>query len=318
MDWKYLLMTLKKPNNQFCEKILQDFKINKSNWIDWLRIVKNYGQNTISAYEKDLNKFCFFIIKNNDSFFPLERNTFRSWLSYLNEKNKTKATIARKVSSIKNFYIFCSKMKLTKPQDLSWMKAPKIPLTLPKSISKEDIENLLKLIFSRNIPEWQKNRDFAILLLMYGAGLRISEALSLKDKDLPLEDWLQIKGKGNKTREIPILPEVADAVNNAAQTCPFQNNKNEFIFYSNTGKKLNAREIQRLMEKLRIKLDLPSYATPHALRHSFATHLLSGGGDLKAIQELLGHSSLSTTQKYTSVDTEKLKETHRETHPRST
>ena len=115
-------MTLKKPNNQFCEKILQNFKINKSNWIDWLRIVKNYGQNTISAYEKDLNKFCFFIIKNNDSFFPLERNTFRSWLSYLNEKNKTKATIARKVSSIKNFYIFCSKMKLTKPQDLSWMK----------------------------------------------------------------------------------------------------------------------------------------------------------------------------------------------------
>ena len=197
------------------------------------------------------------------------------------------------------------------------MKAPKIPISIPKSVSKSEISDILGLVFSRNIPDWQKDRDFAVLLLMYGSGLRISEALSLKANDIPLKDWLQIKGKGNKYRDIPILKEVADAVNKSASTCPFQPIENNFLFRSNRGKQLNSRSIQRLVEKIRYKLGLPSHTTPHALRHSFASHLLSGGGDLKAIQELLGHASLSTTQRYTSVDTEKLIDIHNQTHPRA-
>ena len=152
---------------------------------------------------------------------------------------------------------------------------------------------------------------------MYGAGLRINEALSLKIKDLPSDDWLRVMGKGNKYRDVPILPEITTILKEYIKHCPFKQSPQDLIFLGNRGKALSPRIIQRRLEKIRYELGLPDFATPHSLRHSFATHLLSGGADLRAIQQLLGHVSLSTTQRYTDINESELIQTHKEIHPRS-
>ena len=193
----------------------------------------------------------------------------------------------------------------------------KQPQQLPKSVEHVDMEKLLTAVLQRNVPDWQKNRDLALLMLLYGLGLRISEALSLRASDVPLSDWITITGKGGKERDIPVLGNVAAAVAHAAHTCPFQPCGDELLFRSSRGGALNARAVQRLIETLRIELGLPSHVTPHALRHAFATELLGNGGDLRAIQQLLGHQSLSTTQRYTHIDAARLRRLHQEIHPRA-
>ena len=164
---------------------------------------------------------------------------------------------------------------------------------------------------------WINLRDKAVILLMYGAGLRINEALSLKIKDLPTDDWLRVIGKGNKYRDVPILPEITTILKEYIDHCPFKQSPQDLIFLGKRGKALSPRIIQRRLEKIRYELGLPDFATPHSLRHSFATHLLSGGADLRAIQQLLGHVSLSTTQRYTDINESELIQTHKEIHPRS-
>ena len=154
-------------------------------------------------------------------------------------------------------------------------------------------------------------------MLLYGAGLRISEALGLFRKDAPLGEWLSITGKGGKMRDVPVLKAASEAVDDYLGTCPFDGGPDAALFISSRGKPLGARAVQRLLEGLRFELDLPAHVTPHSLRHAFATHLLSNGGDLRAIQELLGHASLSTTQRYTHVDENHLIQIHHETHPRA-
>jgi integrase/recombinase XerC len=163
---------------------------------------------------------------------------------------------------------------------------------------------------------WLGARDAALLTLLYGMGLRISEALSLKRCDLPLGKALAITGKGGKTRVVPVLPVVREALEAYAKLIPFAGAKDAPLFLSRRNKAMSAREAQALMQHLRGRLGLPERATPHALRHSFATHLLAGGGDLRSVQELLGHASLSTTQTYTAIDTNKLMEVYAKAHPR--
>ena len=197
------------------------------------------------------------------------------------------------------------------------MKAPKLARALPKSVSVTDMDLVLKAVKPSDEASWQQKRDYALLMLLYGCGLRISEALSLRADHLPLTDWLQITGKGGKMRDIPILEAVREAVQKAADSCPFQPHGEEAFFRSARNAPLNARAVQRLVEKLRLQLGLPAHTTPHALRHAFATHLLAGGGDLRAIQQLLGHASLSTTQRYTDVDEQGLIDIHKQIHPRS-
>ncbi|MCH1426075.1 MAG: tyrosine-type recombinase/integrase, partial [Alphaproteobacteria bacterium] len=172
-------------------------------------------------------------------------------------------------------------------------------------------------IFERRGADWVKQRDFAVLMLLYGAGLRISEALALRRADAPLGDWLSVFGKGGKTREVPVLRAAAEAVDDYLAVCPFDAGTAGPLFVSSRGAALGPRAVQRLVEDLRASLDLPAHVTPHALRHAFATHLLGNGGDLRAIQELLGHASLSTTQRYTEVDEGHLIRLHRDTHPRA-
>jgi integrase/recombinase XerC len=176
---------------------------------------------------------------------------------------------------------------------------------------------LLAAIFRRRGADWTKKRDFAVLMLLYGCGLRISEALNLRRDTAPIGGWLRLIGKGNKMRDVPVLPAIAEAVDDYLGHCPFDLGTNGPLFVSIRGGKLGARSVQRLLEALRTELDLPEHVTPHVLRHAFATHLLGNGGDLRAIQELLGHASLSTTQRYTQVDATHLINVHRETHPRA-
>ena len=166
---------------------------------------------------------------------------------------------------------------------------------------EEDARALLAAIFRRRGDDWAKQRDFALLMMLYGSGLRISEALDLTRRDVPLGDWLRITGKGGKIREVPVLPAIAEAVAAYVGACPFDGGPDAPLFVSARGNAFGARAAQRLVESLRLELSFPAHVTPHALRHAFATHLLSNGGDLRAIQELLGHVSLSTTQRLSLI-----------------
>jgi integrase/recombinase XerC len=188
---------------------------------------------------------------------------------------------------------------------------------LPRALSKEAAKEISQSIDLTDNEPWVIARDTAVILLLYGCGLRISEALSLKYSEMPLTDTLKIQGKGDKFRIIPILQIAREAVENYLNTLPFTLNGNDNIFRGVRGGSLNPRSIQLVMKLIREKLGIASNATPHSLRHSFATHLLTSGADLRSIQELLGHSSLSTTQIYTSVDSSRLMDVYSKTHPKA-
>jgi integrase/recombinase XerC len=188
---------------------------------------------------------------------------------------------------------------------------------LPKPLAAEDANRAIEDAANVRSAPWEQARDVALVTLLYGAGLRIAEALSLRQGDVPLPPSLRITGKGSKERLIPLLPQVREAIAAYAKLCPFHREADEPLFVSARGKPLSARQAQLLMQILRSRLGLAPSATPHALRHSFATHLLSNGGDLRAIQELLGHASLSTTQKYTEVDETRIMKVYEQAHPRA-
>ena len=289
----------------------------RSAWLEWLATEKRYGDNTLDAYARDLDDFSAFAATIPAAPIMIDRQIFRGWLAHMAARQLARTTIARRVSSLRGFYRFCDRRQLISVPDLSWLRAPKPNRPVPKSLSADDAKSLLATIFDRRGADWVKQRDFAVLILLYGAGLRISEALGLRREDAPLGDWLTITGKGNKTREVPVLVAAAEAVDDYLAVCPFDDGPSAPLFVSSRGGALGPRAVQRLVEDLRSRLDLPAHVTPHALRHAFATHLLSNGGDLRAIQELLGHASLSTTQRYTQVDESHLIQIHRDTHPRA-
>ncbi len=289
-------------------------------WLDWLRIEKRYGDNTLSAYGSDLDDFSAFIRNSGTATvtnYAVSRLEFRAWLADMAARGLARTTIARRVSSLRSFYRFCGQTGLANIDDINWLKAPRPPLAVPKSVSHDDALAMLSTIFTRRGPDWSKKRDFSLLMLLYGVGLRISEALSLKQGDAPLPNWLRITGKGGKIREVPVLPAVTKAIEDYLAVCPFDVGNDGALFVTNRGNPYGPRAAQRLVEGLRHELGLPTHVTPHALRHAFATHLLGNGGDLRAIQELLGHASLSTTQRYTSIDEAHLKRVHIQTHPRA-
>ena len=281
-------------------------------WLNWLQNEKRISANTFDAYKRDVMKWSEFTENVNNP----KKSDFRLYISSLFENGNSRQTIARKISSIKNFYRFSSKRNFLFSQDLDLIKNPKLPETLPRSISNDEVNSIMDSI-GNGRSDWEAARDKAILYLMYGAGLRISEALSIYKNQCPLGDWLRVKGKGGKHRDVPILKIVSDSIQKYLLLLPVEFVDEEFLFIGRRGGKLSPRIIQRLIQKLRIKLNLPDHATPHSLRHAFATQLLAGGGDLRSIQDLLGHSSLSTTQRYTSVEVSGLLEVHKNSHPRS-
>ena len=289
---------------------------NRTAWLAWLESERRYGANTLAAYESDLDDYLGYAGGDAGSA-PPDRRRFRGWLADMAGRGLARTTVARRVSALRSFYRFCGRTGRIDINDLSWLRAPRPPKSVPKPVSEEDARALLAAIFRRRGDDWAKQRDFALLMMLYGSGLRISEALDLTRRDVPLGDWLRITGKGGKIREVPMLPAIAEAVAAYVGACPFDGGPDAPLFVSARGNAFGARAAQRLVESLRLELSLPAHVTPHALRHAFATHLLGNGADLRAIQELLGHASLSTTQRYTNVDEAHLLRLHRETHPRS-
>jgi integrase/recombinase XerC len=286
-------------------------------WIEYLQNIRGYGMHTLNAYQRDVidfSKFCE--IGKYDVLLP-DKYILRDYLFKLSERKLSRPTVARRISSLKNFFKFLLKEKIITSLDLSVFKSPKLKRSFPKSIDSDLITKALFSLMDDKNDLWINLRDRAVVLLLYGGGLRISEALSLKKNEAPNGDWLRVLGKGNKYRDVPLLPIICNGVKDYLDACPFVVKEDAPLFLGKRGNALSPRIIQRRIENLRYSLGLPSHTTPHALRHAFATHLLSGGADLRAIQQLLGHSSLSTTQRYTDVNEAELLTLHKAIHPRS-
>ena len=293
---------------------------------DWLGVksaLEGSSPNTLVAYRRDVLDFLSFLTihsgnKNGASQLDsIDQVSMRSWIAENRRSGKTSRSIARQLSSVKSFYKWFAKRRGIDPTMVLITKAPKFQKKLPRALSKEAAKEISQSIDLTDNEPWVIARDTAVILLLYGCGLRISEALSLKYSEMPLTDTLKIIGKGDKFRIIPILQIAREAVENYLNTLPFTLNGNDNIFRGVRGGSLNPRSIQLVMKLIREKLGIASNATPHSLRHSFATHLLTSGADLRSIQELLGHSSLSTTQIYTSVDSSRLMEVYSKTHPKA-
>jgi len=293
-------------------------------WLDWLQHEKKVSSHTSEAYDRDVTEFLSFLSGHFgkeitlDDLGVLKAADFRAFLAVRKRDGLSATSLARTLSSIKSFFKKLEKDKILHVPALSTLRAHKQPQRLPRPLTEGDSKKLLAAV--KNDPDaedWIKARDLAVFTLLYGAGLRINEALSLNFKDQPTGDTLTLIGKGNKERLVPILPVIKTALNDYLQKCPFPFEEKDPLFRGKKGQRLGARQIQSRLMDLRRQLGLPETATPHALRHSFATHLLGAGGDLRTIQELLGHASLSTTQRYTDLDTAQLLETYRKAHPKS-
>ncbi len=239
---------------------------------------------------------------------------FRSWLVFRKEQNFSNASTARAVSCLRSLFKFFNRHKIIANKEIENIKSPKLGKPIPKAVDKVDIDSVMNLIgeFSNksSLGDWLQKRDLALLTLIYGSGLRISEALSLTKNHLNNNGVVVITGKGNKQRMVPILPIIEKRINEYLAALPHKINNNEPIFLGLRGKKYQAAMFEKLIQNIREYLGLPDTVTPHSFRHSFATHLLESGGDLRTIQELLGHSSLSTTQRYTKIDKKRLLEVY--------
>ena len=292
-----------------------------TNWLGNLKEVRNLSDNTLISYKHDVKSFLEFINIHTGSEVSIKYlndmkiSDFRSFLSYLRNKDISSTSIARIISSLKSFFNYLLNTNLIESTVVQSLRTPKQKKSLPRPISSELAIETIKHAQDMEKEKWIGMRNKSILMLLYGCGLRISEALNLNFEDINENDYLIIKGKGNKERMVPLMDYVKNDIENYIHECPKNFMKDDPLFVGKRLDRLSPRIIQYVLEKIRHNLSLPETATPHALRHSFATHLLDSGGDLRTIQELLGHSSLSTTQKYTKVETEKLYDAYSKTHP---
>ncbi|HYX03086.1 MAG TPA: tyrosine recombinase XerC [Reyranella sp.] len=299
-------------------------------WRDWLKSERRLAGHTLTAYEHDVAAFLSFMTSylgqppTLEALAKLKPAEFRAWLAERARQGLARTSTARAFSSVRSFFSFLDKRGLAHNASVGLIQTPKLPRSVPKALSERDMEDLLDVAPEQERAAWIDLRDNAILLLLYGAGLRIGEALGLTKGviDGLLEagrDTLEVTGKGNKTRLVPLLPQAVDALKAYRDSCPFQAKlgAKQAFFLGARGGPLDPAIVQKRVREIRRSLGLAESVTPHALRHSFATHLLGAGGDLRTIQELLGHASLSTTQRYTDVDTARLTEVYRAAHPRA-
>jgi integrase/recombinase XerC len=293
-------------------------------WLAYLAHERGSAEATVAAYERDVRTF-FAHLRHTigaepriDDLRRINAKTIRAFLSVRRRRNISSRTLARALSAMRSFFNWAEKRDVLKNRAITMIALPKVPHSVPKPLTV-DKAALVMASAPHADDDWTVARDLAVLLLLYGAGLRISEALGLTTRTAPtaLRDTMRIVGKGGRERVVPVLPIIITALDRYRDMLPYPLEPDEPLFRGAKGGPLSPRIIQLLMERLRARLGLPDTATPHALRHSFATHLLSAGADLRQIQELLGHASLSTTQVYTEVDRDRLLQVYAAAHPRA-
>ncbi|NBZ86949.1 tyrosine recombinase XerC [Stagnihabitans tardus] len=291
-------------------------------WLDHLSAVKGASPRTCAAYATDLRRFLGFLAGYRGGaegvkvLATVSQTDLRAWMAYERDRGLSPRSLARALSSVRNFMRWLADRDEIDPTVVLSARGPKYLRKLPRPLSVDGAQEVIADMGEAR-EGWIGARDLAVTTLLYACGLRISEALGLTGQAHPLPDVLRIKGKGGKERLVPVLPVAREAVADYVRQCPYPVERDAPLFRGARGGALNPRLIARAMEAARLRLGLPSTATPHALRHSFATHLLAAGGDLRAIQELLGHASLSTTQAYTAVDAARLMEVYAASHPRA-
>ncbi len=291
-------------------------------WLAFLASVRRLSPKTVEAYRRDLSQFCFFMTEHFGE--PVSLQTLkelkpldiRAFLAARRKKGVVARSLARQLSALKSFFLFLERLELVDNQVVFMLATPKRPRSLPRALSVNEALNTIAMTKEIEPRPWVAARDVAVLSLCYGAGLRIAEALAVTRQDMDMTT-LRVTGKGGKTRLVPLIAAVHQAIDSYLCLCPFELRASEAIFRGVRGGVLSPRLIQKRMVELRAALGLPPSASPHALRHSFATHLLGRGGDLRTIQELLGHASLSSTQIYTNIDSEHLLAAYTKAHPRS-
>ncbi|KNX40626.1 Tyrosine recombinase XerD [Roseovarius tolerans] len=290
-------------------------------WLAGQKALKGASDNTLDAYARDVAGFLAFMTEHHgqtQGLGALARITtadMRAWMAFTRGQDIGPRSLARKLSAVKSFYRWLSEREGFEPTAVLSIRAPKFQRKLPRPLSPEAASEVIETLEMQSLTPWIAARDQAVVTLLYGCGLRISEALGLTGAVLPIGDTLRIIGKGNKERLVPVIAPARAAVARYAQICPYDMTRTGPLFFGARGGALGPRAVQKVVERTRAQLGLPATATPHAMRHSFATHLLNAGGDLRAIQELLGHASLSTTQAYTGVDTARLMEVYARAHP---
>ena len=297
-------------------------------WLAYLGAERRMSPKTVEAYARDVHQFLAFLSEHRGgritlaTLVKLAPQDVRAFMAARRADGISGRSLMRTLAGARSFARYLERNGKGRVAALGAVRAPKVAKTLPKplavSAAKQITDTDLRAGEEREA--WVLARDAAVLALLYGSGLRISEALGLTRGDVPEPgkgDAITVTGKGNKRRMVPVLRRVLDLIADYVRACPYNLPLNGALFVGAQGRQLSPRIVQLAMASLRGALGLPETATPHALRHSFATHLLARGGDLRAIQELLGHASLSTTQVYTAVDTERLLEVYRNTHPRA-
>ncbi len=294
-----------------------------NDWQDYLRHEKQVSKHTLRAYSGDLSHFIKFLFDHlgkepglND-LSDVGIRDFRAWMSKKAMDGTGNASRARSLSGIKSLLSWLDRQGIMHNAAISTVRSPKLPHKIPRPLHQKQAVNVLESADLLTKEDWIGQRDRALFTLLYGCGLRIDEALSLNIADLPRDGFLRVVGKGNKERQVPVIDIVTQALDAYLEQCIFPTLPQRPLFIGARGKRLNQGVAQKAMRDLRVTLGLPENVTPHALRHSFATHLLQNGANLREIQELLGHASLSTTQRYTEVNAEELMRVYKAAHPRS-
>lgn len=292
-------------------------------WNDYLQFEKQVSKHTLRAYNTDIGHFIMFLFDyqgeppslNNLS--SVDIKAFRSWMSQKAMDGTSNASRARSLSGVKSLLSWLDKQGIMHNAAINTVRSPKLPHKLPRPLHESQAIRLIENAGELETEDWMGMRNNALFMLLYGCGLRINEALSLNISDFPREGFLRVTGKGNKERQVPVLSIVEEALSQYLGSCPYPTDSSRAIFLGSRGGRLNQGVAQRALRDLRGVLGLPDNATPHALRHSFATHLLQNGANLREIQELLGHTSLSTTQRYTEVNAEEMMRIYQASHPRA-
>jgi len=291
-------------------------------WLDAQKALKGAADNTLEAYGRDVGGFLAFVTEHKGEAQGLSALArvgvadMRSWMAFTRGKDVGARSLARKLSAVKSFYRWLSEREGFDATAVLSARAPKFQRKLPRPLAPDAAQDLIETLEMQSENPWVAARDQAVVTLLYGCGLRISEALGLRADVLPMAEALRITGKGGKERIVPVIAPARAAVEQYVRLCPHDLTPDRPLFRGVRGGALSPRAVQKVTQAARTQLGLPASATPHAMRHSFATHLLNAGGDLRAIQELLGHASLSTTQAYTAVDSARLMEVYRNAHPK--